>query len=392
MTLTAGAAGALSVALWHPFTARSIGWTEDDLAVSHSRPHVAALRQLSSRMGARCRIEYLTDGRLPSFTEDNGLAWRFWPRSLRAVRRSDQFRREWSFSALAATAIEPADVTIINTSGHGGPFTRMLARALRRRRRPYIAMIGGFHATVSGAQLEYFRHSSAVAVHNSALRDRLIASGLPAEHVVLVPLGVDTTHFAPPESPSGSSRRPTLLYVGRLAELKGVDRLIHAVAALKTRYPDLVLNIVGPPSEPKYLSALHRLVGDLAIGDRVDFLGALPYDALPPYYQAATLLVLPSASEGFGMVVVESMACGTPVVALNASGGPLDIITDGHDGRLVEEGRLANEIGALLSTPSRLWAMRAAARRTAIDRYSEATTARVFEALLTRAMSRALSS
>jgi glycosyltransferase involved in cell wall biosynthesis len=374
-----------SVALWHPFTARSIGWKEEQLALSHSRPHLASLRRLSRALGIRCRVEYLTDRRLPRFISREDLEWRYWPRSLRVIPGKDKFRREWSLSGLMATALRPADVTIINTSGHGGAFARALANSLRRHGRPYIAMIGGLNATVDGAQRRYFEAACAVAVHNSTLRDFLIASGIPSQRVVVVPLGVNVELFDKSGPGQEFKARPSLLYVGRLDKHKGVDLLIRAVAAVKRQHLSVTLNIIGPHTDPSYVADLHQLVAALSLQDTVHFLGAMGYDELPPYYRAASLFVLPSRAEGFGMVVVESMACGTPVVALRAAGGPSDIITDGEDGRLVEETDLAREIGALLADPAKLSSMSLAARCTAVERFSEAATARPFDDMLSRA-------
>jgi len=375
----------LSIALWHPFTARSIGWSQEQLVQSHSRPHVAALRHLAQEMGANCRVEYLSDRKFPSQVVIDAVEWRYWPRSFRFIRGSDRFRHEWSLRGLLATALNPADITIINTSGHGGPFSRMLALAVRACGRAYIAMIGGLHATVAGAQYSYFDGATAIVVHNTVLRDKLVTKGIPAAKLVVLPLGVDTDLFSPDESEPAVLESPMLLFVGRLDALKGVETLIRALAVVRAEHPGVTLRIVGPSPTPEYLVQLKQIVGELSLTEAVAFIGAVPYEALPKFYRAATLLILPSSAEGFGMVVVESMACGTPVIAIQKSGGPADIITDNLDGRLVDASNLAEEIVSLLNNPTKLLSMGIEARRTSLARYSDAATAKSFRNLVSRA-------
>jgi glycosyltransferase involved in cell wall biosynthesis len=296
------------------------------------------------------------------------------------------FRHEWSVSALAAALLNPADLTIIYTSGHGDGFSRALAKVLTLRRRPYVTLIAGIQATFSGPQREYFENACAIAPLNSAVRDRVVAAGFRADKIALVRLGADTNHFTPSAPAVGSRGRPTLLYVGRLVEGKGADQLIRAAASVRNSHPDLVVKIVGPPSEPSYFTMLQLLVADLELGDCVQFLGPVGFDALPDIYRSASLFVLPSSGEGYPMVVAESIASGTPVIAYNNSGGPADIITNGVDGLLVDPGELSTAIDRLLSDPSRLAAMRLAARRAALDRNSALVTNGDFEDLLSRAL------
>jgi D-inositol-3-phosphate glycosyltransferase len=126
--------------------------------------------------------------------------------------------------------------------------------------------------------------------------------------------------------------------------LKGGDALIGAVARLRTWQPELarqvqVLMIGGEPADqPEYWnSEQHRLANlctELGVNDTVRFLGAQPHSSLPAFYAAADVLVMPSHYESFGMVALEAMSCGTPVIA-SAVGGLSVLIEDEVNGLLV---------------------------------------------------------
>src|SRR3954454_19079028 len=125
-----------SVSLWHPFTARAVGWqVEAELPSFHSRPHVTALADLTASGEIVGTVEYLTDRHLPWRIHRDGLTWRLWPRSRRLRSVSSRFGHEYSYSALLQCAARPADVTIINTSGHGGRLPRDIGAAVLRRHR-----------------------------------------------------------------------------------------------------------------------------------------------------------------------------------------------------------------------------------------------------------------
>jgi D-inositol-3-phosphate glycosyltransferase len=148
----------------------------------------------------------------------------------------------------------------------------------------------------------------------------------------------------------GLTRRNFILFVGRIDAIKGIDVLIRAVQRLSCR-PEgekgqLGLIIVGgeldmdPWRESKEMQRLRELVQDLKLQDRVAFWGSQRQDLLPYFYSAAQALVLPSRYESFGMVALEAMACGTPVIASRV-GGLKYTIEDGRTGLLVAEGNSA---------------------------------------------------
>jgi D-inositol-3-phosphate glycosyltransferase len=155
-----------------------------------------------------------------------------------------------------------------------------------------------------------------------------------ARKLVTIPPGVDTSHFYP--IPSDEAKvyiglKPDdrmVLFVGRIEPLKGIDTLINAMGCLDLagdRRP-VHLAIIGgePEARPEDMSSemtrLQKLCDDLAVGQTVVFLGKRGQDTLPYYYSAAEALVMPSLYESFGMVALEAMACGTPVIASEVGG------------------------------------------------------------------------
>ena len=372
-----------TVALWHPFTARSIGWPDErDLPRSHSAPHVAALRSVYRTDPSLVTVHYLTD-RLAPWSVGDGPRWRFWPRSHRWSARQRRFRHEWSRRALATETAGGAEVAIINTSGHGGRLARELAWARTTDGRPYVAMVGGVAVSTAGEQRTYYRGASQIVVHNRAAANQFAAEGLG--NPVVLPLGVDPDLFRPdPEQDDAAA--PTLLYVGRLTPWKGVDLLIDAHATVARALPGVRLRLVGPDADADYTARLHRQVDARGTRSSVDFVGPVDRTALVIEYQRASLVVLASENEGFGMMVIESMACGTPVIALDGPGGPAEIIEDGVTGVLSTKQDLAPELVRLLRSPTALTELGQAARREAADHYSTERTAEALAEVIDRAM------
>jgi D-inositol-3-phosphate glycosyltransferase len=127
-----------------------------------------------------------------------------------------------------------------------------------------------------------------------------------------------------------------LLFVGRIQRLKGLEVLVRAFARLNDLDARLLI-VGGQPGtshESREISRLQHLVARLGIEDRTRFVGAVAHDRLPLYYSAADVTVMPSSYESFGLVAVESLACGTPVVATRV-GGLTSIVHDGETGLLV---------------------------------------------------------
>lgn len=164
------------------------------------------------------------------------------------------------------------------------------------------------------------RHSAAMITVSAALKDALVALGAPHDKVTVLRNGVDIALFRPPTDRVAlrerlGFNRPTLISVGLLIERKGHHRTIEAMRHL----PEFDLLIVGEGPERDTLT---RLANHLGIADRVRLIGARPHAELPDYYGAADMSVLASSREGWANVLLESMACGTPVVASNIWGNP----------------------------------------------------------------------
>jgi D-inositol-3-phosphate glycosyltransferase len=182
----------------------------------------------------------------------------------------------------------------------------------------------------------------------------------PAQNIGVVPCGVNLDLFRPMEKSVArqllgfDENESIVLYVGRFDPIKGIDRLLEAVAHLK-HLKRMRLVIVGGdgPATPEY-QKLRQLCGKFGIQKFVHFAGRVEQNQLPPYYSAADALVVPSYYESFGLVGLESLACGTPVVATRV-GAMVDIIEEGKTGHLVADlapRGLANSIEKVISNPT----------------------------------------
>ncbi len=187
----------------------------------------------------------------------------------------------------------------------------------------------------------------------AALKDALTDLGADPERVHVLRNGVDLSVFYPKPrrqlDKMTASNRATLLSVGHLIERKGHDLIIKALAYL----PDVSLVIAGEGPERRQLE---RLTASLGFQERVHFLGVVEHQALADLYSSVDLLVLASSREGWPNVLLEALACGTPVIATRNWGTP-EIVSSPDAGRLVEKRTpeaIAEAIGkTLASMPDR---------------------------------------
>jgi alpha-maltose-1-phosphate synthase len=182
-----------------------------------------------------------------------------------------------------------------------------------------------------------------------------VARGIPPSRLALVPYGVDSDVYRPIPKRDQIFR---VLYVGALSLRKGLPYLLEAAATLKWRDAELALRGSDTPESQVFL-------------DR--YRGPIPLTRVPPQsraqlkelYSSASVVVLPSIEDGFGLVIGQALACGTPVIATTHTGGP-DVIEDGINGLIVpprDSRALAAALARLHDDPATLAAMRSEARR-----------------------------
>lgn len=168
-------------------------------------------------------------------------------------------------------------------------------------------------------EAQSLRRSRAVIVLSEQSHQEVRTFGSIRAPIVKIPGAVDLARFMPAEDPYAvrkslglPSDRSLLLSVRRLTPRMGLDHLVEAMPAIIARRPDVLLLIGGKGPEQ---AALARLIAQRGLEAHVRLLGFIPDDRLPLYYQAADVFVLPTvALEGFGLVTIESLACGVPVI------------------------------------------------------------------------------
>jgi D-inositol-3-phosphate glycosyltransferase len=159
--------------------------------------------------------------------------------------------------------------------------------------------------------------------------------GVPTEKTSVIPCGVNLNHFRPLDKSDarlqlGLHDEKIVLFVGRIERLKGIEKIIQALPFLNQLKPRLI--IVGEDGNRQgEAQRLKRLAESLGVANSVTFSGLVAYENLPVYYNAADVCVFPSYYESFGLVPLESLACGTPVVATNV-GDLQNIILQGETG------------------------------------------------------------
>ncbi len=206
--------------------------------------------------------------------------------------------------------------------------------------------------------------------------------GVDPHKIEVIPPGVDLTRFRPIGQLEAKSfidvppEKRMVLFVGRIEPLKGIDTLLRAMKVVAEECggcDGLTVAIVGgDPAVPlaqmsDEMARLHRLRAELGIEDLVTFLGKRDQDLLPYYYSAAEVVVMPSHYESFGMVALEAMACGTPVIASRVGGLRFSVV-HGYTGLHVpvrDADALAAAILKLFKNDPLRWQLSANSRKVA---------------------------
>ena len=176
-------------------------------------------------------------------------------------------------------------------------------------------------------------HAHAVVAVSKALKESLVALGVAADKITVLRNGVDLERFHPLEKSVLQGKfkltTPVWLFAGHLVKLKGVHIIIAALADI----PVATLLIAGSGPEER---RLRQLADSLGVAHRIRFLGDVSHTDLCEYYNAADVLVLASSREGMPNVVLEALACGTPVIATRAGGTP-ELVSSPEAGGLMQE-------------------------------------------------------
>jgi glycogen(starch) synthase len=179
---------------------------------------------------------------------------------------------------------------------------------------------------------------------------------------------------------------PRLLCLGRVVAEKGFDLALGALARLAQRYPQLRLVVAGDGAARAELT---RRAAELAISDRVDFIGWVPPGEVPALLNACTIVLVPSRHEPFGLVALQAAQMARPVVA-TAVGGLPEVVADQDTGLLIEPNNaaaLAGAVGVLLENPDAAAAMGRAARSRAQDRFAWTRYVDAYDRLISRLVS-----
>ncbi len=263
----------------------------------------------------------------------------------------------WLSGQVGALAAERWNVPLVH-SMHTMARVKNLALAAGEAPEPLARAIGEAQVVEAADRL--------VANTDDEARALIDLYGADPARVATIPPGVDLDVFRPGDRAAARKNLGlppdghVLLFVGRIQPLKAPDILLQAAAEMVAADPALrerlVVAVVGGPSGSglEAPEGLQKLAGDLGIADLVRFHPPVPREELPEWYRAADVTVLPSYSESFGLVAIESQACGTPVVAA-AVGGLPTAVADRVSGVLIsghEPAAYARVLGELLAHPS----------------------------------------
>jgi glycosyltransferase involved in cell wall biosynthesis len=211
---------------------------------------------------------------------------------------------------------------------------------------------------------------------NATAQDLMKFYQIPSSRITPIPLAYNPDHFQVLNLPTQNY----FLYLGRIVDYKNILRIIQAFAALP-QYQNYQLWLSGPVEDHRYLPVLQRAVTELNLTNYVNFLGYLPYKDLPTLINQAIALVYPSLWEGFGIPVLEAMACGTPVITSNISSlpevaGDAALLVNPYDVSAISQAMHS------LATDDELWRSQRQAGLNRVTQFSWAKTGKMTAAVL----------
>jgi glycosyltransferase involved in cell wall biosynthesis len=182
-------------------------------------------------------------------------------------------------------------------------------------------------------------HTDSTTVVSKAIFQHILEIGGASEKVSVLSMGVDAKYLFVPDNAEPRSQHE-MLYVGRLTSEKGIELLVKAMPEILSKLPEITLTVIGKGPLELHLRSLCQ---SLKIAQNVQFVGPVPNDQLPKFFKRATLCVLPSNTEGFGLVCAEALACECPVLASDIP-ALREIVHHQKTGRLFRK----NDIDALV--------------------------------------------
>ena len=260
--------------------------------------------------------------------------------------------------------IQDGKTPLVTTIHH--PITRDYAVALAAEPKWYMRLlIHRWHGFLRMQKRVAKRLNAVVTVSEASAIDIAADFAVKPEAIRVMPLGVDIDVFRPL---SGVEREPYRLMTTASADapLKGLPVLLKAMALLRPQFPELTLTLIG---KPKADGETRRLIDALSLEDAIDYRHGVSTEEMVACYSKATVAVVPSLYEGFGLPAIEAMACGVPLVSTN--GGALPEVV-GEAGEVVaagDERALGSAIAGLLSSSSLREQLAAAGRERAIQEY-----------------------
>ena len=237
----------------------------------------------------------------------------------------------------------------------------------RRNLRNFIA---------AGYTIWGLRRAAAIHAVSQDLKNKVAALGVNENRITVIPNGIQEALFFPRRDKAALRRRLQLpesstifLYVGNFSRVKGLGILLNAFAQVQAKLSNATLLMIGGGELENELKQHAQIAG---LEKKIIWVGRKPHDEIPDWMNAANLLVLPSLSEGFGLVLLEALACGTPVIA-SAVGGVLEILTAPELGVMAPPGDSEKLAGAMFEAAGKSWDTKELVAHAHANTWSERT-------------------